>query len=79
MKLLLTDNIYSQLQLCDELCISQFRSKCELFYSQESSRGEFTTRDCGGHLSTTYSNATEIAQRGILGCSRPQPATIDGM
>ena len=52
--------------------------KGKVFYPR-SPRGEYSTTDCGGQLSTIFSNATEVAQSETPSCTRPQPDTDNGV
>ena len=49
--------------------------KVKVFYGQEPPSGKSTTTGCGIILSTTCSNAAEVAKWGVPSCSQPQPAT----
>ena len=49
--------------------------------TQEPPSGEFTTTECGVNyqLLADCSNTTEVTQWGTPSCSRPQPATDNGI
>ena len=52
--------------------------KGKVFYGQEPPSGESTTTECGVNYQL-LSVITEVAQWGTPGCSRPQPATDNGV
>ena len=53
--------------------------KSKVFFGQEPPNGKSTTTILWGQLSTTCSNVTEVAQWAAPSCSRPQPATDNGV
>ena len=48
--------------------------KCKVFYGQEPPGGESTTTECGVNY-----QLPEVAQWATPSCSRPQPATDNGL
>ena len=50
----------------------------EVFYGQEPPSGESTTTECGVNYQL-LAVITEVAQWGTPSCSRPQPATDNGV
>ena len=52
--------------------------KCKVFYGQEPPSGESTTTECGANYQL-LAVITEVAQWGTPSCSRPQPATDNGV
>ena len=53
--------------------------KGKVFFCREPPNGESTTTNFWGQLSTTCSNVTQAAQWAASSCSRPQPATDNGV
>ena len=53
-------------------------SKGKVFYGQEPPSGESTTTECGVNYQL-LAVITEVAKWGTPSCSRPQPATYNGV
>ena len=53
-------------------------SKGKVIYGQEPPSGESTTTECGVNYQLLAA-ITEVAQWGTPSCSRPQPATDNGV
>ena len=54
------------------------KSKGKVFYGQEPLNGESTTTECEVNCELLAA-LTQVAQRGSPSCSRPQPATDNGV
>ena len=54
------------------------KGKGKVFYGQEPPSGESTTIECGVNYQL-IAVITEVAQWGTPSCSRPQPATDNGV
>ena len=55
-----------------------FTGKGKVFYGQEPPSGESTTTECGVNYQR-LAVITEVAQWGTPSCSRPRPATDNGV
>ena len=59
--------------------VFQQKGKGKVFFGRKPPNGESTATNLLGQLSTTCSNVTQVAQWAASSCSRPQPATDNGV